>query len=63
MIALLKEEFGDDLVSEEDEELAVDDLSVHEELIGYMLENAKKTSSKINLVAMRDEGKVFVYNK
>ncbi len=60
---LLKEEFGSQLVTEEDDELMIDDLTVDKELIGYMLENAKKTSSNTKLIALRDEGKVLVFNK
>ncbi|MDH7578452.1 MAG: hypothetical protein QHH75_11730 [Bacillota bacterium] len=63
IITLIKEEFGPHLVTEEDDELIIDDLSLHEELIGYMLENAKKNSSNTKLIALRDEGKVFVFNK
>ncbi|NPV28286.1 MAG: hypothetical protein HPY58_01250 [Firmicutes bacterium] len=63
IIALIKEEFGSQLVTEEDDGLMIDDLSLHEELIGYMLENAKRSSSNTKLIALRDEGKVFVFNK
>lgn len=63
VIALMREEFGSSLVTEKDDELVMDDLSLHEELIDYILENAKKTSTNIKLVALRDEGRVLVYNK
>ena len=41
VIALLKEQFGASLISDEDEDLNVDNQTLHEELISYMLENAK----------------------
>jgi hypothetical protein len=63
LVSILDDRFGDNLVSEDDEELLVDDLAMHEELIGDMLENAKKARSNIKLVALRDEGKVLVFNK
>lgn len=63
IVALLKEEFGHHLVTEDNDELLIDDSSLHEELIGYMLENIKKTTSNIELIALRDEGKVLVFNK
>ena len=63
VIALLQEQFGENLITEEDDELLVDDLSLHEELIGRMLEHTIETSANRSLVALRDEGKVLVFNK
>lgn len=63
VIALLKEQFGTALISDEDEDLNVDNETLHEELISYMLENAKRSTANIELIALRDEGKVVVYNK
>lgn len=64
-IALLKESFNSYLVVDENEDLLVDNSSLHEELINFMLENTKKTNTNTNikLVALRDEGKVVVFNK
>jgi len=63
VIALLKDQFGASLISDEDEDLNVDNQTLHEELISYMLENAKRSRTNIELIALRDEGKVVVYNK
>ncbi|HHY40714.1 MAG TPA: hypothetical protein GX502_05625 [Syntrophaceticus sp.] len=63
VIALLKDQFGASLISDEDEDLNVDNQTLHEELISYMLENAKMSRTNIELIALRDEGKVVVYNK
>lgn len=60
VIALLKKEFGASLITDEDDLLLMDDLTLHEELVSYMLENVK---ANIELIALRDEGKVVVYNK
>ncbi|HHV34973.1 MAG TPA: hypothetical protein GXX59_05280 [Syntrophomonadaceae bacterium] len=60
IIDLLKEEFGVSLITDEDDLLLVDDMTLHEELVNYMLENVK---ANIELIALRDEGKVVVYNK
>lgn len=60
IIALLKEEFGASLITDEDDLQLVDDPTLHEELVSYMLENVK---ANIELIALRDEGKVVVYNK
>jgi len=62
-LRLLKEQFGTALISDEDEDLNVDNETLHEELISYMLENAKRSTANIELIALRDEGKVVVYNK
>lgn len=63
LIALLREELGATLVTDEDDDLQVDDMALHEELLGYMLESVKQKRSNIELIALRDEGKVVVYNK
>ena len=60
IIALLREEFGVSLITDEDDFQLIDDLTLHEELVSYMLENVK---ANIELIALRDEGKVVVYNK
>lgn len=63
LVAVLKEEFGISLVTEEDAELALEDYAVNEELIGYILEHAKESKTNISLIALRDEGRVLVFNK
>lgn len=63
LITLLKDELGASLVTEEDDDLLVDDMALHEELLSYMLENVKQKRANIELIALRDEGKVVVYNK
>lgn len=63
LIALLREELGATLVTDEDDDLQVDDIALHEELLGYMLESVKQKRANIELIALRDEGKVVVYNK
>jgi hypothetical protein len=63
IIALLQEQFGDQLITDEEEDLLVDDLSLHEELIGRMLEHTIETSADSRLIALRDEGRVLVFNK
>ncbi len=63
IIALLREQFGDNLITDEDDDLVVDDLSLHEELIGRMLEHTQEASANSRLIALRDEGRVLVYNK
>jgi hypothetical protein len=63
IIALLQEQFGDNLITDEDDDLLVDDLSLHEELIGHMLEHTIETSDNSRLIALRDEGRVLVFNK
>lgn len=59
LIALLKEDFDATLVIDEDDLLLMDDPTLHEELVSYLLENVK---ANIELVALRDEGRVVVFN-
>ncbi|MDD2555288.1 MAG: hypothetical protein PHX16_01175 [Syntrophaceticus sp.] len=59
IIALLKEDFDATLVIDEDGLLLMDDPTLHEELVSYLLDNAK---TGIELIALRDEGRVVVFN-
>jgi hypothetical protein len=63
VIALLQEQFGENLITDEDGDLLIDDFSLHEELIGRMLEHTNGTSTNSRLIALRDEGRVLVFNK
>ncbi len=59
ILALLKEEYGVALIADEDDFQLVDDISLHDELVSFM---AEKVKTNIELIALRDEGKVVVYN-
>ncbi len=64
VIALFREEFGPSLVTEEDGgDFPAEEPFVQEELLTYVLENTKKGGSEERLVALRDEGRVLVFNK
>ncbi|MGD0153436.1 MAG: hypothetical protein ABSC17_06700 [Thermacetogeniaceae bacterium] len=63
IIALLKEQFEGDLIANEEEDLLTDDLTLQEELIGRMLEHTREASTNSRLIALRDEGRVLVFNK
>ena len=52
IVALLKEQFGDNLITDEEDDLLVDDSALHEELIGHMLEHTKATSANSKLIAL-----------
>lgn len=63
IIALVEEQYGEILVSDENEELLDEDLVVQEELISHMLENVRGAFPDKRLIAFREEGKVLVFNK
>lgn len=64
LIELIKDEFSGALVRDDvaGDEFA-DELAEQEEIIGEMLEDLKGARQDKNLIAVREEGRVFVYNK
>lgn len=63
IISLVTDSLGDDLVSEDSENLLEEDLQMQEELIGHMLDSLQYNKQEKNLIAFREEGKVMVFNK
>ncbi|MGB9887418.1 MAG: hypothetical protein ACPLRW_10505 [Moorellales bacterium] len=61
LIGLLREEFGNSLVSEPSDPMLEEELLAQENLIGHMLENVKEKVSDKRLIAFREEGKVLVF--
>lgn len=64
LIELVKDEFHGTLVRDDVAYPSPDDeLAEQEEIIGEMLEDLKGSRQDRNLIAVREEGRVFVYNK
>jgi len=63
IISLVREQFEQVMVTEENESLMEEDLLIQEELIGHMLENIKDCVQDKQLIAFREEGRVLVFNK
>lgn len=63
IISLVRDEFEQIMVKEENENLLEEDLLVQEELIGHMLENLRDCTQEKKLIAFREEGRVLVFNK
>lgn len=62
-IALLCEHCRDRLVTDRSDTMLEDDLQMEEELIDNMFEHVKSIRSVNNLIGIREDGRVFVYNK
>ncbi|MDU4959708.1 MAG: hypothetical protein E6X17_03460 [Sporomusaceae bacterium] len=63
IIALLREKATDLLVADQSESLLEEDLLVQEELIENMLENMRSKYDSHNLIGIREDGRVLVFNK
>ncbi|MHB1125520.1 MAG: hypothetical protein ACYC2T_00970 [Bacillota bacterium] len=63
IIALMHQEFGDDLVADSNESMQEEELLMQEELIGHMLESIRGDVPEKKLFAFREEGRVLVFNK
>ncbi|WP_202819926.1 hypothetical protein [Calderihabitans maritimus] len=63
IVNLLHEEFHEDLLVDDNGPLLEEDLLVHEELIQDMLDDFKSAFPKKRLMAIREEGRVLVFNK
>ena len=63
-IKLLRERFGDRLVADHNDAMLEEDLLFQEEVIEDMLENMRKQDNDHhNLIGIREDGRVFVFNK
>lgn len=63
-IKLLKERFNDRLVADHNDALLEEDLLFQEEVIEDLLENMRKQyNDHNNLIGIREDGRVFVFNK
>ena len=62
-IALLREEYQDRLVTDNNDAMLEEDLLVQEELIDNMLENVNGTDLANSLIGIREDGRVLVFNK
>lgn len=63
IITLIREKFKDLLVTDNNDTMLEEDLLIQEELIENMLESIKTEQAKHSLVGIREDGRVFVYNK
>ncbi len=63
VIAILKDQFADALIVEQNSILVEEELLFQEELIDNMLENVKNEDSGRSLFGIREEGRVMVFNK
>lgn len=63
IVALIRETFGDRLISERVDPVSEEDLQVHDEIIGHMLDDVRQVSSLDNLVGFREGGRVLLFNR
>ncbi len=63
VIAILKDQVGENLIVEQNSSLVEEELLFQEELIDNMLENIKNEDSDRRLFGIREEGRVMVFNK
>jgi hypothetical protein len=63
-IKLLRDRFTDRLVADRNDAMLEEDLLLQEEVIEDMLENMrKKDNDDHSLIGIREDGRVFVFNK
>lgn len=63
IVQLLREFFGEHLVTETNESYYEDDLLIQEEIIKHLLESVKDADENRYLFAFREEDRVLVFNK
>lgn len=63
LIAILRENFKDRLIIDYHDGMLEEDLVMQEEVIDNMLENMKKQYLGNNLIGIREDGRVLVFNK
>ncbi|MDI3281381.1 MAG: hypothetical protein QJR13_08445 [Bacillota bacterium] len=60
---LVRDEFSDVLLTEENEPLQEEERLFQEEMIEHMLEDMRESKLEKDLIGFREEGRVFVFNK
>ena len=63
LISILRDYFTDMLVVDQNDALMEDELLIQEEVIVSMLEKVKAQRSNNGLIGIREDGRVFVFNK
>jgi len=63
IITIIKDHFEGNLVIDKNDSLLEEDLLVQEELIENMLEHLKGVRYEKNLIGIREDGRVMVFNK
>lgn len=63
LVDILNQFWKGNLVSDLNESIIEEDLTMQEEIIGHMLESVRGTVEDKRLYAFREEGKVLVFNK
>jgi hypothetical protein len=63
VIDLLRQQFGEALVTDQGEEIPEEELEMQDEIIKHMLENIKRSNVDKNVIAVREDGRVLVFNK
>ena len=63
LTTLIDQEFGGELVTEQDETLEEEDRALQEEMIEHMLEDLKDSRQEKKLIGFREEGRVMVFNR
>ncbi|HEX3015399.1 MAG TPA: hypothetical protein VHQ46_03345 [Desulfobacteria bacterium] len=62
LIDILREDFSDSLLTDLGEDVSEDELLMQEEIIKHMLESLHDNPLDKNMVALREEGRVLVFN-
>ena len=63
LTAILQEQFGEALVADSHEPVLDEELAVQEEMIQSMLDNVRVQNTKRRLIAIREDGRVMVFDK
>ncbi|MGE5529238.1 MAG: hypothetical protein ACM3X6_08870 [Patescibacteria group bacterium] len=63
LTTLIDQEFGGELVQDQEETLEEEDQAIQEEMIEHMLEDLKDSRQEKKLIGFREEGRVMVFNR
>lgn len=63
LVNLVRESFGGDLLSDQEDGMGEEEQVFQEEMIDHMLEDLKDTRQEKRLIGIREEGRVMVFNR
>ena len=62
IVKIINDRYGREIIKDEDSEAGEEDLLFQEEMIAHMMEELKETEQEKELIGIREEGRVMIFN-
>jgi hypothetical protein len=62
IVKIINNRYGQEVIKDEESEAGEEDLLFQEEMIAHMMEELKETPQEKELIGIREEGRVMIFN-